>query len=198
MIKIIKFLFIEIALILTLLIILPALFIKEKVDVNIEGGKPILSLQSGKFYTQKISNPTKSLNSISLQLKNPQIKDNSLIYIEIMDEVGEIQRDFSIYGANIGDPSWIKLKFSPLSDPEIFIKVSSECPDDKSLYLYASEDNIFDLKTTYQLPDFLTRLQQNIDYQIQLISSRSPRHNFFYISALIILNIYFFKKLNEI
>ena len=165
--------------------------------LNIEGGKPILSLQSGRYYTQVINNPTKSLNSISLQLKNPLIKDNSLIYIEIMDELGEIQKDFSIYGANIGDPSWIKLDFSPIEKTNLVLRVSGESQFDNSLYLFGSENGSFDLKTTYALSNFQSRLKQNIYSQVNLFMRRSLWHNILYLVSLIMLNMYLAKLLNE-
>jgi len=195
--KIIKYLLVELALISILLIIFPSLVIKERMGLNIEGGKPILSLQSGRYYTQVINNPTKSLNSISLQLKNPLIKDNSLIYIEIMDELGEIQKDFSIYGANIGDPSWIKLDFSPIEKTNLVLRVSGESQFDNSLYLFGSENGSFDLKTTYALSNFQSRLKQNIYSQVNLFMRRSLWHNILYLVSLIMLNMYLAKLLNE-
>lgn len=195
--KIIRYLFIESTLIFILLIIFPSLVIREKMGTNVEGGKPILSLQTGKFYTQRISNLTKSLNSVSLQLKNPQLKDNSLIYIEIIDEVGETQRDFSIYGANIGDPSWIKLDFSPIDKTNLILRVSGESQIDNALYLFAKENGSFDLKTTYALSNFKSRIKLNMNSQINQFINRSLWHNILYLFSLIILNLALAKLLNE-
>lgn len=195
--KISKYLLIEIALVLIFLIIFPTLVIKERVGVNHEGGNPILPLQSGKSYTQTIRNPTKSLNSISLQLKNPQIKDNSLIYIEILDEQGEIQKDFSIYGDNIGDPSWIKLDFSPIENTNLILKVSGQSKFDNSLYLFADQNNYFDIKTTYALPSFKSRLLLNIDYQINQFYKRNLFFNLSYLAVIAFLNLYLIKLIKE-
>lgn len=195
--KIIKYLLIELIFIFILLIIFPALVIKEKLNINIEGGKPILPLQSGKFYTQEISNPTRSLNSVSMQLKNPQIKDNSLIYIELLDDIGEIQNDFTIYGANVGDPSWIKLDFIPINKEELILKVYADNPKDDTLYLYANQSGLFDLKTSYALPDFKSRITQNLNYQINLFKQRSMWHNILYLGSLVFFNLCLAKLLNE-
>lgn len=195
--KIIRYLFIELTLVGILIIIFPSFVIREKIGTDVEGGKPILSLQTGKFYTQKISNSTKSINSISLQLKNPQIKDNSLIYIEIMDETGKIQKDFSIYGSNVGDPSWIKLDFSPIDKTNLILRVSGESQVDNALSLFAKENGSFDLKTTDVLPNFKSRIKLNINSQINQFINRSLWHNILYLTALLALNLYLAKLLNE-
>lgn len=195
--KISAYLLIEIALFLFFTILFPSLVVREGIGQNIEGGRPIISLKKNIFYTEELDNPTQSINSISLQLKNPQIQDNSLISIEILDSDGNLKRDFAIYGSNIGDPSWIKLKFTPLSEPKLLIRITADTPDDKSLYLFAGESGIFDLKTTYRYPDFKSRLIQNYQSQIKLFSERSFWHNFFYLATILFLNLYLFKLVNE-
>jgi hypothetical protein len=195
--QIIKFIFVELIFIFILLILFPASVIKEKIDVNVEAGKPILPLQAGKFYTQVINNPTHSLNSISLQFKNPLIKDNSLIYIEILDNLGELQKDFSIYGANIGDPSWIKLDFTPIDKTNLVLKVSGESQFDNTLYLFADQNGYFDLKTSYRLPGLKERILQNLKQQSNLLKQRSMWHNILYLGTLIMLNLYLAKLFNE-
>jgi len=196
-IKIIKYLLIELALIFILLILFPALVIKEKVNINVEGGKPILPLHIGKYYTQEINNPTHSLNSISLQLKNPSIQDNSLITIEILDDLGESQREFTFYGSNIGDPSWVKLDFLPIDKENLILKVSADSPRDDSLYLFADQNGHFDLKTSYALPGFKTRIVQNFNNQTNLFKQRGMWHNILYLATLVALNLYLAKLLNE-
>ena len=197
MIRIIKYLAIEIFLLIFLLLLLPALLIREKVGIDIEGGKPILPLQLNKFYTQPLNNPTQSLNSISLQLKNPLIQDNSQISIEIINYSGEIFQDFTVFGSNIGDPSWIKLKFAPITEKNLILKVYADSPRDDSLYLFADKDGRFDLKTTYRLPNFKQRLIQNFQTQISEFQQRSFWHNLFYLIILIFLHLYLLKQLNE-
>lgn len=197
MIRIIKYLTIEIFLLIFLLLFLPALLIREKVGLDIEGGKPILPLQTNKFYTEMLDNPTQSLNSISLQLKNPLLQDNSQISIEITNNSGEILRDFTIFGSNIGDPSWIKLKFAPITEKNLILKLYADSPRDDSLYLFAAENGRFDLKTTYRLPDFKQCLIQNFQTQISQFQQRSWWHNLFYLIFLISLHLYLLKILNE-
>ncbi len=114
-----------------------------------------------------------------------------------MDELGEIQKDFSIYGANIGDPSWIKLDFSPIEKTNLVLRVSGESQFDNSLYLFGSENGSFDLKTTYALSNFQSRLKQNIYSQVNLFMRRSLWHNILYLVSLIMLNMYLAKLLNE-
>ncbi|MFA5026104.1 MAG: hypothetical protein WC503_06375 [Candidatus Shapirobacteria bacterium] len=196
--KIIKYFSIEIGIILALLIIVPALFIKKEVGLNRENGKPILPLQKGKTYSQIIDNSNQSLNSVSLQLKNPLIQDNSLITVELLNEKGELQKDFSFYGANVGDPSWIKLDFPPIISPVIELRISGESPMDNTLYLYADQNNQFDIKTTYALSNFKNRLIGNINHQIKQFVSRSSWHNICYLIILITLNFYLVRLINEV
>lgn len=195
--KIIPYLLIEITLLFFFTILFPSTVIREGIGQNIEGGKPIISLENNKYYTQEISNPTGTLNSISLQLKNPLIQDNSLISIEILDTDGNLKRDFAIYGSNIGDPSWIKLKFAPLSEPTLLVRITADTPNDSSLYLFADDNGQIDLKTTYRYPAFRSRLIQNYQSQIKLFSQRSFWHNFSYLVIIILLNLYLFKLVNE-
>lgn len=195
--KITPYLLVELVLFIFFTILFPSLVIRESVGQNIEGGKPIISLQKNKYYTQEIDNPTRSINSLSLQLKNPLIQDNSLISIEILDGDGNPKTDFAIYGSNIGDPSWIKLKFIPLTEPTLLLRITADTPDDKSLYLFANENGVFDLKTTYRLPGIKDRLSKNYQSQIKLFSQRSLWHNIFYLATILLLNLYLFKLVNE-
>lgn len=195
--KILKYIILEIVIIVLLIIVLPSFFITKKTGINKEGGQAVLSLQKGKIYSQKIYNSSQSLNSVSLQLKNPMIRDNSLINIDIQNESGDSQREFTIYGSNIGDPSWIKLNFPPIVEQNLIIKVSSESPEDNSLYLYADKNGLFDMKTTYKLPTFKQRLIQNYYYQINQALKRSSWHNLIYAIIVFYLNFQLIKMKNE-
>jgi hypothetical protein len=195
--KIFSLLLVELTIPFLLLVIFPSILIREGIGQFIEGGKPILSLQKRKSYQQPINNITNSLNSISLQLKNPAIQDNSQITIELLDELGSPLNIFTLYGSNIGDPGWIKLDFPPISETNLILKVYSETSKDDSLYLFANENGDFDLKTTYLVPNIFSRIKENILLQINLISNRSLLHNLVYVSILIFLNIYIIKLLHE-
>lgn len=196
--KIIKYISIEIGIVFLFLIIFPALFVKKRIGLNSEGGKPVLPLQKGKTYSQIIDNSSQSLNSVSLQLKNPLIQDNSLITVELLNDNGKLQQDFSFYGSNVGDPSWVKLDFTPIHSSTVELRISGESPKDNTLYLYADQKNQFDIKTTYALPNFRNRLLLNCLHQIKQFTTRSSWHNICYLIILIALNIYLVKLVNEV
>jgi len=195
--KILKYLLIEIAIIFIVIFTFPPLFIREEFGINREGGQATINLSSGETFTQIIPQHPPNLDSISLQLKNPQIKNNSEITVDINDLKGNLLQDFTFYGANVGDPSWIKLKFKPLNSSGFQIKISVDPDLNNSLYLYIDKDNQIDLRTTSYLPGFKNRFLLNINYQINQFKQRSMWHNILYLAALVALNLYLAKLLNE-
>lgn len=188
-----KYIFIEFSLIFFIVFLLSPIFIQEKFDLNREGGQATFNLSTGKIFTQKFDQDIPNLNSISLQLKNPQIKNNSEITVDIDDLYNHILREFTFFGANVGDPSWVKLKFSPLNNPGYQIKISADPDPDHNLYLYVNKNNQMDLKVTSYLPGFFNRFRNNYYYQISQFKARSEIDNIIYFTVLILLNLYLLK-----
>lgn len=191
-----KLILIQISIILIFMLLIPPLLIREKIVIDKNGGEATFNLSQNKYFLQKISQHSPNINSISLQFKNPEIKNNSLITVEIDDILGNLITDFTFYGANIGDPSWVKLKFSPLAISDFQIKVFSD-GDSRDLYLYVDKDNKADLITTSYLPGFTNRFLRNINFQIRQITQRSLWHNIFYLLTVILLNSYLFRKFKK-
>jgi len=188
-----KYLFIELGLIFFFVFLLSPLFIREKFDINREGGQAIFNLSTGKIFTQKIGEEFSNLNSLSLQLKNPMINNNSEITVEIDDLNNNLLQEFTFFGSNVGDPSWVKLKFTPLSNPGYQIKIYADIDPRHNLYLYVNRDNQMDLKATSYLPGFFNRFQDNFYYQIGQLKARSEIDNIIYFTVLILLNLYLLK-----
>jgi hypothetical protein len=189
--KILKYLSIEIIVIFFFVFSLSPIFIREEFGINREGGQATFNLSSGKTFIQIISQHPPNLDSISIQLKNPQIKNNSEITVDIDDLKDNLLQEFTFYGANVGDPSWIKLKFKPLNSSGYKIKVSAD-PDQNDIYLYSDKNNQMDLHTTSYLPGFKNRFLKNINYQINQFKQRSYWHNVGYFFVLFALNLYLF------
>lgn len=189
MIKNLKYLFIQIIVVSIFVLLLPPLLIREKIVIDKSGAEASFNLSQNKYFIQNIGQHAPNIDSISLRLKNPLIKNNALITVEINDSMGNIVKDFTFYGANIGDPSWIKLKFTPINISDFQIKVYSE-GDSKDLYLYVDSNNQLDLITTSYLPGFKNRFISNVDFQIKQFSQRPPALNMFYLLSLVLLNIY--------
>lgn len=192
MIKNIKYITIEIVIILFLLFLIPPAFIKQKVVVDREGGQASFNLSTGKTFVQKVVNHDPNLDTISIQLKNPLIKNNSQIAVEINDINNTNLVTFTFYGANVADPSWIKLKTVPLNESNFTIKVSAD-KDPNDLFLYVNQDNQMDLVTTSYLPGYFNRLKDNFNYQINNFTRRNTWHNLTYFLTIIILNVFLFK-----
>jgi hypothetical protein len=193
MTKNLKLILIQILIIFIFVLLIPPLLIREKIIVDKSGAEASFNLSQNKYFLQNFSQHAVNIDSISLHLKNPQILNNALITVELIDSSGTIIKDFAFYGANVGDPSWVKLKFSPLNISEFQIKVFSE-GDSRDLYLYVDKDSQLDLITTSYLPGFKNRFMGNINFQIKQISERSPWHNILYLSALLVFNTYLFKQ----
>lgn len=188
-----KYIFIQLTFIFLFIFVLPPLVIKEKFAINQEGGQATFNLSEGKSFTQTVTNHLPYLNSISLQLKNPLIKNNSLIEVKINDTHGNNLQEFSFYGANVGDPSWIKLKFLPLNYSDFDIQIFAD-EDPQNLYLYVNQTNQIDLKTTSYLPGFKNRFIDNVKFQLNQFSQRPTILNVVYLATLIILNLLLISK----
>jgi len=189
--RILNYLLKEIAVIFFFVFLLSPIFIREEFGINKEGGQATFNLSSGQTFTQIISQYPSNLDTISLQLKNPQIKNNSKLTVDINDLNDNLLQEFIFYGANVGDPSWIKLKFKPLNSSGYQIKVSADS-DPNDLYLYVDKNNQMDLHTTSYLPGFKNRFLGNINYQLKQFKQRSYWHNIGYFFVLFALNLYLF------
>jgi hypothetical protein len=189
--KILNYLLIEIVVIFFFVFLLSPIFIREEFGINREGGQATFNLSSGQTFTQIISQHPSNLDSISLQLKNPQIKNNSELTVDIDDLNNSLLQEFTFYGANVGDPSWIKLKFKPLNSPGYQIKVYVD-PNPNDLYLYIDKNNQMDLHTTSYLPGFKNRFLGNINYQVKQFKQRNYWHNIGYFFILSAFNLYLF------
>jgi len=177
-----------------LLIILPSLFINSRGGVSQYDGNNQIPLTVTRPFSFHITADQPNLESIVLQLKNPNLANNSRIFVDITGP--NDTRSLVLFGANVGDPSSVPLKFIPLTDPSgtlYQIQVSSENSDDQSLYIITSTENIPVFSTYYHYPSFWQNLNLEIHRQFNRISSFPPIYTFIYLSLILILDYFFLK-----
>jgi hypothetical protein len=190
--KIINLLILELLLVFGLVIIIPSILVKEQYLINNESISILEPLTKEKTYFQKISNST-NLNSISLMIKNPNIENTSKIYIKLEDIQKNTIKEFAISGANVGDPSWVKLKFEPIVQNEIYIIISTDNDNPYGLQIY-HKDNNFNLQATAKINSISSRIKKNIVSQYNQFSNKSLPHSIFYLTLIIYLNYLYLKK----
>lgn len=192
MIKIIKLLILELIVVFTLIIVVPSLMVKEKFIIKDESISVLEPLVQNKTYFQEIPNAY-NLNSISVSIKNPSIQNNSQIFINLEDEQHNKLKEFVISGSNVGDPSWVKLKFDPIPHHQLFLNISTENKNPDSLQIYY-QNNKFNLQATIKNPSLPSRVKENINYQYLQFTHRSFLYTLSYLILILVLNYLYVKK----
>lgn len=189
----INIILIELFFLFFILILFPSLLLTETSYFSQENDQLQISLDSGKKYVYKFDHPA-NLNTLSLQLKNPLIQNNSRIDIELENSTGNSLAQFVFFGSNVGDPGWLDLNFPPQSDTSFVINLTTDNTTPESLFLLSDPEGNWDLKTTYQTPKFSHRFQNTINSLFNRIPKMDPVYLSFYLLVLIILNWLFLKK----
>ena len=194
MIKIIKLLLLELFLIFTLIIIFPSLIVKEKFIFQDESITVLEPLIKNKIFVQKLENAY-NLNSVNILIKNPNIKNNSQIFIDLEDQKQNKLKEFVISGSNVGDPSWVKLKFDPIAENQISLRISTQNYNSDSLQIYY-QNNKFNLQATSKNPSLLSRIKENINYQYIQFTHRSFFYTLSYLILILVLNYLYEKNIS--
>lgn len=194
--KINKFLLIipaEIIFIFFLLIILPTMFLKEKPGVYQTSYKDTLSLNSKNTYLQQIKTDRNNLNSFSVLLKNPELKSNDIVNLDLLNSNKEIIQSLKTSGISISDPSWIRFKFSPINSKKgdiFYLKITSNSPKDNLLYIYGNKDtNNINFKTTFTAQNIKESFKENLNQQLNNFKSRNIFQTGFYLFTIVLINI---------
>lgn len=176
------------------LIVLPSLFITDRLDSSNTISSRLLSLTSDRPATFNFNPSHNFINQLDLQLKNPQILNNSRIIVNVSSYTSD--QDIVFYGSNVGDPSWVTLKLKPIvnsSHSGITVNIDTDNPQNDSLYLVTDAYNQPNYRAYYATGNFVDNLKSNIIYQLDRFKQRQLTFNLFYISLLLVLNIYIFK-----
>lgn len=195
--KIIKFIILiisELLFLVILLIVIPSIFIKEKSGIEQDSYSDTLSVDVNHIYIQSFIVDHNNLNSISIQLKNPELKNYDMVYIEIQNDKYETLRDLSISGRSIGDPSWINFKFPALNSKKgekIFIKVTGDAIKDNHIYIFGDFDtkNI-NFRTTYRNITIKDSFFDSIKNLKNKFNSLNKYQLNFYLILLVLINIF--------
>jgi len=194
-----KFLFLiiaEIFFLTFLFIVLPTVFIKERNGISQTSFENILPLDTNHTYTQSFISDRNNLNSVSMFLKNPGLKNHDSILIEVQDNHYNTIQKLETSGVSIGDPSWIKLKFPPINSQKgdtFYIKVTSNAKHDNDLYIYGNQENkSLNFKTTYKSANLSSSLKENLDFQKEKFIHLSQSSFYLYLVTIIGINIIIF------
>lgn len=187
--KIILIICLNILLPLLLLVILPSFTIRKRQGTSINSGTQLLSFVKDKPVTFSFISDNSNLQSLSIDIKNPGVINNSQINFDITGP--NSQRSIVFYGANVGDPSTVPLKFSPFSDPKstkYIVSLTTNNTDHGSLYLITNDIYQPHFNSFYLRSDIRTNLKVNFQRQLDLFKQRSLIHSIIYFTTILLLD----------
>ena len=183
----------EIIFIFFLLIILPTIFLKEKPGVYQTSFENTLPLSIKNTYVQQFTTDKNNLNSFSVLLKNPELKSNDFVYLELLNSHKETVQSLKTSGISISDPSWIRFKFSPINSKKgdiFYLQITSNSQKDNLLYIYGDKNtNNINFKTTYTALNIKESFKDNLNQQINNFKSRNIFQTGFYLFAIVLINL---------
>lgn len=190
---------IEILFLFFIFLIIPAIFLKERPGINQTSFDNILPLDTKHSYLQTLVLDRNNLNSISVQLKNPSLKNNSWVDLEIQNKNQETIQSLAIRGSNIEDPSWVRFKFPTINSQigdTVYLKITTDNQTKDSLYIYGNPDgkNI-NFKTTFLVKNFKESFLNNLNQQKDRFFKLNQIKTISYSTILIVLNILLFISL---
>lgn len=187
---------IELFFLFFILIIVPSLFLKEKPGVRQTSFENILPLDINHSYIEPIISDKNNLNSISVLLKNPNLKSTDLVDFEIQNQNKDTIQLLRISGISIEDPGWVRFKF-PSTNSKIgdvfYLKISSNSPKDDHLYIYGDQNtkNI-NFKTTFSTQNIKDSFKDNLNQQLVNFKSRNIFQTTTYLFLLLLANVFIF------
>lgn len=188
----------EIIFLFSLLILMPTVFIREKNGACQTSSENILPLDKHHIYIQEFTTDYNNLNSVSVLLKNPALKSQDQVTIELLDQNQISIQSLNISGQGIEDPGWVKLKFNPLNsnkDDTFYIKITSNAQNDNDLYIYGNnQTQEINFKTTYKSANLKQSLQETINFQKEKLANLNKIYLISYIAIIIFLNVALFAK----
>jgi hypothetical protein len=175
---------------ITLLLVIPSIFIRSRQGVTRDIGNNLLSFISVKPITFNFVSNLDNLETLILQLKNPSLNNKSAITVDITGP--NDSRSIVFSGSNVGDPSSVPLKFLPFSDKagtSYTITLTTDNIVHDGLYVITDVSNNPLYETFYNTPNLKENLYSNYLRQAELMSKRSQIHSLVYLSLLLSLNI---------
>jgi len=185
----------ELALFSFLLIFLPSALISRRLGVFNPGSSDLIELTANRPISFSFVSPNPNLSSLSLLMKNPQLKNHSPFYLTVSSL--NSQRSASFSGSNVGDPSWLNFNFLPFITPafsQFKVFVSTPDPYTQALYLLADDRRLPAFKTTYHQANVKNNLITNFWHQWSKLEKRSLAHTILYFCFVIFLTYHYLKK----
>ncbi|HBP51237.1 MAG: hypothetical protein US68_C0002G0039 [Candidatus Shapirobacteria bacterium GW2011_GWE1_38_10] len=179
----------DLFLIVFLLVILPSIAIKKRQGTSHDTGNQQIAFVKENPITFSFVSNKANLQSLSIDMKNPRVTNNSKINFEITSP--NSKRNIVFYGNNAGDPSSVPLKFSPFSDPaftKYSVYLSTDNTDPESIYLITDQDSQPVFRSYYLQSDLKTNLRANAQRQLELIGQRNQIFNVIYLLLIFLLN----------
>ncbi len=190
---------IEISFLFFMLIIIPSIFLTEKPGISQISFENILPLDKNNIYNQIFVSSRNNLNSVSVLLKNPALRSNDQVTLELQDKNKKTIQSLEISGKGIEDPGWVKLKFSPINSQKgdiFYVKITSNAQKDNDLYIYGNkENNNINFKTSYKSPNLIDSLKDNLSFQKDQFLSQNHFQTVLYLTTLVIINFLLFLSL---
>lgn len=190
--KVLILILIQLLFLLTIILIIPSIFIKELPGISQTSFETIFPLDQNHTYVQSFTTSRNYLNSISVYLKNPSLHSKDNVTIEVLDSQQNTIEKLETSGISIGDPSWIKLKFSPINSKKgdvYILKISSNSLKDNNLYIYGSPiDNSINFKTTYKNNKFTQSLKENLNFQKEIFTNVNKYYLLIYLLIIVSFN----------
>lgn len=180
----------------SLIIFTPSILVRQKNGISQVAFENILPLDNKHTYIQRFITDQDNLNSVSILLKNPALRSNDEVVVEILDQNQNTIENLNIFGQGIEDPGWIKFKFMPLNSKKndnFYIKVTSTAKHDNDLYIYGNnQTKEINFRTTYKSTNLKQSFVETINFQKEKLISLNKVYLAFYIAIIFSLNLFLF------
>ncbi len=173
------------------LVVFPSVFIRSRQGNSNTNGNQQFSFTTNRPLTFYFNSNFSDLQSIFIDMKNPNIDNNSKIYVKISGPTDSRQLTFS--GSNVGDPATVPLKFLPFTDPPLTkyqVSLTTENTKSENLFIITNQNNLPVFKTFYQQTNFKSNLMFNINRQLDIIHNRNLIFNLIYFGTIFFLDYY--------
>lgn len=190
----IKIILSQIFFVFIILIIFPSVLVRDRLFFqNNPDFQETESFTSNKNYNLNLSLPENcQLSSISFRFKNPLVANQSQIVVDILSR-NQIIQSTPFSGANVGDPSWVNLKFVPKMNSSSFsLNLYTQNNDPNSLYLYVNQNGLPVYEAWCRLTP-VASLNYVYKQRLSQISQINHLYLYFYLGLIVSLNYALFR-----
>lgn len=149
-----------------------AVFINKIVGLDEVSENHVEYFSKQKPFRANFTSPLDNLYSISLKLKNKELRNNDSV-IFILDSDNKELKKIGFNGYNIGDSSWVRFSFEPILNSKDrnfdFQLISPNTIDQNTLGIHLSDKNAPAIITYHTIPsrtDLIKTLYTNLFFRI--------------------------------